>query len=69
VVLFSSAEVMGADPVWLGDRHQGSKGNLFITLNISGGSVQRDRRVVTRMSSPSRALSDGAGGTLQGPPA
>jgi hypothetical protein len=30
---------------------------------------QRNRRVATRSLRPSRALSDGAGGTLRGPPA
>jgi hypothetical protein len=34
-----------------------------------GHRVQRDRRVATRSLGPSRALSDGAGGTLRGPPA
>jgi hypothetical protein len=33
------------------------------------GRVQWDRRVATRSFRPSRALSDGAGGTLRGPPA
>jgi hypothetical protein len=35
----------------------------------NGHRVQRDRRVVARSPRPSRALSDGAGGTLRGPPA
>jgi hypothetical protein len=32
------------------------------------GRVQWDRRAATRSGRPSRALSDGAGGTLRGPP-
>jgi hypothetical protein len=38
-------------------------------LKVYEGRVQRDRGVATRSRRPSRALSDGAGGTLRGPPA
>jgi hypothetical protein len=50
-----------ADSVLLGDRRQGDQDR-----KITG--KHRDRRVVTRSRRPSRALFDGAGGTLRGPP-
>jgi hypothetical protein len=61
--IFSSAEVSwGVSQEWLGNRHPGKE-----DATLQGN--KRDRRVATRSHWPSRAQSDGAGGTLRGPPA
>jgi hypothetical protein len=45
---------MGFDSEWLGDRHQGSKGNLVHAEHFRGQGNKRDRGVVTSTRGPLR---------------
>jgi hypothetical protein len=45
---------MGTDSALLGDRRQGSKGNLVHAEHFRGQGDKRDRRVVTSTRGPSR---------------
>jgi hypothetical protein len=60
---------MRSNPVWLGDCHQGPKVSGFTLKHLRGQGNKGIAGLPPESYCPSRGVSDGAGGTLRGPPA